>query len=237
MWRFLSERLGIHLCIAVIVAALSSGTTVATETELGDSSHGNLALLTEYGVTLALAGDVAGAERAFMDLLARSPGDARALNNLGNLHLLGGEPVLALAFYARASAVDSVDVGIRLNRSIALMQGGDEEAALQEATLAVREAGSLEGAAALLGLRSGEPILKATKPAADPTLTRSQITALLKDAAQAVPRVDESKVPAGPTPVVEESGPRDTKERTWRAAGARATDQSDAHLNLYWKLE
>ena len=236
MWHSRSERLAIPLCIALAVAAVFSGAAVAADTDAGDGPHDSLALLTEYGVTLALSGDLAGAERAFVDLLVRSPGDARALNNLGNLHLLRGESGLALAFYERASEMDSADGGIRLNRSIAFMQRGDDESALREAALAIQEAGSLEGAASLLGLRSEEPIFKASESTTDPALTKSQLTALLKDAALAVPGNDESDVPADSTAVPAEAEPQDTRKRTWRSAGLRASDEVEVILNLYWKL-
>ena len=45
----------------------------------------------EYGVSLAMQGEAARAESVFVSLLSNSRGDARALNNLGNLRLLKGE--------------------------------------------------------------------------------------------------------------------------------------------------
>src|SRR5439155_1382297 len=50
----------------------------------------------EYGIALALAGADASAESAFVSLLSHAPGDARALNNLGNTHLLRGASHVAI---------------------------------------------------------------------------------------------------------------------------------------------
>src|SRR6266850_1677647 len=71
----------------------------------------------EYGVTLAVSGEEARAESIFVTMLSHTRGDARALNNLGNLRLLRGETGVALAFYERALRGDSLDAGIHLNRA------------------------------------------------------------------------------------------------------------------------
>ena len=65
----------------------------------------------EYGVTLAIGGEEARAESVFVTMLSHTRGDARALNNLGNLRLLRGETGVALAFYDRALRGDSLDAG------------------------------------------------------------------------------------------------------------------------------
>src|SRR5947207_3786352 len=81
----------------------------------------------EYGVTLAISGEEARAESIFVTMLSHTRGDARALNNLGNLRLLRGETGVALAFYERALRGDSLDPGIHLNRATALMLIGDKD--------------------------------------------------------------------------------------------------------------
>src|SRR5512142_133840 len=85
-------------------------------------------------------------------MLSHTRGDARALNNLGNLRLLRGETGVALAFYERALRGDSLDAGIHLNRATALMLIGDHDRAARAFTLGVRLAGGLDQAQSLMGL-------------------------------------------------------------------------------------
>src|SRR5512142_2258833 len=85
-------------------------------------------------------------------MLSHTRGDARALNNLGNLRLLRGETGVALAFYDRALRGDSLDAGIHLNRATALMMIGDHERAAQAFSFGVKLAGGLERAQSLMGL-------------------------------------------------------------------------------------
>src|SRR5216117_2671745 len=106
----------------------------------------------EFGVTLALSGEGARAESLFITMLSHTRGDARALNNLGNIRLLRGETGVALAFYDRALRGDSLDAGIHLNRATALMMIGDEVRASEAFAIGVRLAGGVERAQALLGL-------------------------------------------------------------------------------------
>lgn len=225
------------VCIAGSLALACAGLCFATEGKGDDGgTPDGLAVLAEYGVTLALSGESEDAERAFIDLLVRAPGDGRALNNLGNLHLLRGAPDLALAFYSQALEADSSDGGIRLNRSIALMRMGKNESALTEAAFAVGEAGGLRNAASLLGLRYDDPESKASAPAVDGSLSRSQISALLEEAAVAVPRAREPDAPSDSAEVRYGVEPADARKRTWRSAGPRAGDDLEVTLNLYWKL-
>src|SRR5262245_61618575 len=83
----------------------------------------------EYGGTLAVSGEEARAESLFITMLSHTRGDARALNNLGNIRLLRGETGVALAFYERALRGDSLDAGIHLNRATGLLLIGDKERA------------------------------------------------------------------------------------------------------------
>src|SRR5204863_6712843 len=85
----------------------------------------------DYGVTLAMTGEEARAESLFITMLSHTRGDARALNNLGNIRLLRGETSVALAFYERALRGDSLDAGIHLNRATALMLIGDKDRSAQ----------------------------------------------------------------------------------------------------------
>ena len=237
MGKCILVKLMIPVCVAGSLVLACAGLGFGAE-GMGDDEGkpDNLAALAEYGVTLAFSGESEEAERIFIDLLVRSPGDGRALNNLGNLHLLRGAPDLALAFYGRALEADSTDGGIRLNRSIAFMRMGNTQSALSEAALAIGEAGGLKSAASPLGLRYDEPEFKASEPVVDGSLSKNQITALLEEAAAAVPHAGERDAPTDSTGVRGEADTLNAGKRTWRSAGPRAGDEAEVMLNLYWML-
>jgi Flp pilus assembly protein TadD len=179
----------------------------------------------EYGVTLAISGEEARAESLFITMLSHSRGDARALNNLGNIRLLRGETSVALAFYGRALRGDSLDAGIHLNRATALMMIGDKEGSEEAFARGVKMAGGLEQAEALLGIppekESDERAAK--KTAIDP----ERVRAMLKQAASSVP-----------TATVQPATAQKTGGKTpsaWRSAGPRASDGSETPGLLYWK--
>lgn len=182
----------------------------------------------EYGVTLAVSGDEARAESIFVTMLSHTRGDARALNNLGNLRLLRGETGVALAFYERALRGDSLDAGIHLNRATALMLIGDQERSQQAFALGVKLAGGIDKAQALLGLPpEKQPTDRAArKTAIDP----EQLRAMLHQAATTVPKDSLRLVDSPPG-----KGAAGNRTSTWRSAGARASDGSDTPQLLYWK--
>ena len=179
----------------------------------------------EYGVALAMQGEAARAESVFVSLLSNARGDARALNNRGNLRLLKGELGVALAFYDRALRGDSLDAGIHLNRATALLLMGDDTRARASAQTGIRLAGGLNQANALLGIRTDAEPAKAAEKS---YINKNEIKAMLKSAAAAVP----TETTRAPT-----SNPANAAGRapTWRSAGPRASDQSDAASVLYWK--
>ncbi|MGH7740712.1 MAG: hypothetical protein ACRENS_01670 [Candidatus Eiseniibacteriota bacterium] len=182
----------------------------------------------DYGVTLAIAGDAARAESVFVTMLSHTHGDARALNNLGNLRLLRGETGVALAFYDRALRGDSLDAGIHLNRATALMMIGDQERADRSYRTGVQLAGGIEQAETLMGL---PPEPHASERAAQKTnIDPEQIRAMLRRAAVAVPS-DTSKV----KPPGSATGGATKTPSAWRSAGPRAADGSDNSRLLYWK--
>src|SRR5438552_8456372 len=129
-----------------------------------------------------MSGEEARAESLFITMLSHTRGDARALNNLGNIRLLRGESNVALAFYDRALRGDSLDAGIHLNRATALMVIGDTERSGAAFARGVKLAGGVEQAQALLGiLPEKQPDERAAKKTAiDP----EQIRAMLKEAAR-----------------------------------------------------
>ncbi len=179
----------------------------------------------DYGVSLAMSGEEARAESLFVTMLSHTRGDARALNNLGNIRLLRGETSVALAFYDRALRGDSLDAGIHLNRATALMLIGDKERSAMAFFRGVQLAGGVEQAQALLGiLPEKQPDERAAKKTAiDP----EQVRAMLKQAASAVPTAKAQAVAAAKTGGKTPSA--------WRSAGPRASDGSETSGLLYWK--
>jgi tetratricopeptide (TPR) repeat protein len=184
----------------------------------------------DLGVALAMQGEPARAESVFVSMLSHTRGDSRALNGLGNLRLLRGEFGVAMAFYDRALRGDSADAGIHLNRATALMLMGDDARANEAAQTAIRLAGSVEAAQALLGLSPDAP--EAAR-AADKTaiISKDDVRAMLRTAAAAVP-TDTGRASNSASQAAKKKTP------TWRSAGPRAADPTDnsssANL-LYWK--
>jgi tetratricopeptide (TPR) repeat protein len=211
---------------AGVTAVVVLATTLAWGGARAGQDPGSLRGKTQFGVTLAMSGESSRAESVFVSLLSDSRGDARALNNLGNLRMLRGDLGVALAFYDRALSGDSSDAGIHLNRATALMLMGDEERARSAATVGVRLAGGLDKADALLGLKpeSGS----GPKAAANAYVSKDEVRELLRRAARAVP---SDTVHAAPPAAA--SAHR--KSPTWRSAGPRGSDRSDAPDVLYWK--
>lgn len=181
----------------------------------------------DMGVSLAMRGETSRAESLFVSMLSDTRGDARALNNLGNLKLLGGDLGVALAFYDRAARGDSADAGIHLNRATALMLMGEDARAQEAAALGVRLAGGEAKALAMLGIKDDAAPQRADKKA---FVNKSEIRALLQNAAAAVPNAPAK--PASGTAAPTAKGKSGT---AWRSAGPRAADQSDAAGVLYWK--
>jgi len=185
----------------------------------------------ELGVAMALSGNTASAESAFVALLARAPGSSSALNNLGNLHLERGDPDLALQFYFRAGRADTADAGIMLNAGVALAMSGDEASALAVTEEALLLAGSPDSAASLLGLSftaTADTVSRAANPSR--RMNRERALDLLRAAAHRIP-ADSTRV--APTP----AAARPKRAPPWRPAGARGSEAGDERLDLYWKCD
>lgn len=232
-------RAGFTLCLAIVcsatarcVASADAGPAAAAAPSVPTAvAPGSLDALCEYGIAVALMGRNARAESVFVDLLSRSPGDARALNNLGNVALLRGEPDLAMSFYERAAERDSADAGVILNEAIALMLLGDEAAAREGAAEGIRRAGSPQAAGYLLGLEySGGERPKASSPSA---MSKDELTALLQAAAGQVPS-DSTRAGAAVPGTVSKGTTSTHRAPVWRSAGARAGN-ADAAATVYWK--
>jgi len=215
-------------------AVLTAGIALALVAALGAAraqaapDRAALQARSDYGVTLAMSGESSRAESVFVSLLSDVRGDARALNNLGNLRLLKGELGVALAFYDRALRGDSTEAGIHLNRATALMLMGDDARAQHAAAVGVRLAGGVDKAGALLGLKSQGP-MEDSKAAEKAYVNKDEVRALLRRAAAAVPADTANSAPSGAASAVKKKVP------TWRSAGPRAAEQSDAASVLYWK--
>jgi tetratricopeptide (TPR) repeat protein len=181
----------------------------------------------DYGITLAMSGALARAESVFVSQLG--PGDARALNNLGNLQLLRGRPDVALAFYEQAVSSDTADAGIQLNRTVALMLLGREDEARDQAATAMARAGGERPALALLGLKADTT--KTSRGAEKAYISSDEVRALLAAAARGVPRDTSRAVP----PAVRPGGKRPAALASVRPGGMRAADASEAGAILYWK--
>lgn len=181
----------------------------------------------EFGVTLAVSGEEARAESVFVSMLSHTRGDARALNNLGNLRLLRGETGVALAFYERALRGDSLDGGIHLNRATALMVIGDKERSAAAFARGVKLAGGIEQAESLLGL---PPEKQPTERAASKTtIDPDQLREMLRTAATAVPKDSDRQANSRTARTAGSS------RTAWRSAGARSSDGGDTQQLLYWK--
>ena len=199
----------------------------------GPSSE--LALLNEHGVSLALAHDATRAESSFVSLLSQRRHDARALNNLGNLSLMKGEVAVALSFYDAALRSDSADAGVRLNRAASYHLMGEESEAVDEAAIAVRMAGGMEQAGALIGLREmAVDSSRASDASVHGMLTPTQMRTLLRKAAQSVPAGSPKARPAANI----ERG-QGKRVPVWRSGSVRASEQSgdakEVAALLYWK--
>ncbi len=234
------------LIVAITGAAPAAATAPATKTAPATATAATTAeppatdSRGEYGVMLAMSGQPERAESLFVSMLSNTRGDARALNNLGNLRVLRGEPAVGLAFYDRALQGDSADAGIHLNRATALMLMGDDARAQAAAARGVQLAGGLEHAQRVLGLKADTPAAGktaatsrvatqvATKAADKALVTRDEVRSMLQRAAAAVPK-DTARTTAPPLPAGRKKSP------TWRSAGPRASDLSDAATVLYWK--
>jgi hypothetical protein len=178
------------------------------------------------GVLRAQEGRLASAESLFVAVLSDSRHDARALNNLGNIELLNNRPGVALSYFTRAQAFDSLDAGIRLNRALAYAAMGDTSSSRREASAAGRLAGSPDSVAALLGLRPGEPWEEEPeRGAGQSSAARARAWVILRASIGPLPPRDSTK--AAP--------PRGSGNPT-QPAGPRAGNAADNSAYVYWKF-
>ena len=228
------ERAG-WMAIAVALILISAAPAGAAETTAAAGVPGDVATTqsqrSEYGIALAMTGESLEAEEVFASLLSSTPGDARALTNLGNLRVMKGEFGVALAFYDKALRVAPDEAGVVLDRAITLMLIGDTERTEAEAARAVTLAGGESKADWLLGLSSAEsgPTSRASEKQ---FVSKDQIRALLQAAARRVP-MSPTPSRAGRDSVSSEARAR-RPNSTWRSAGTRAGDGGEVATMLYW---
>jgi tetratricopeptide (TPR) repeat protein len=211
--------------MAIFAATAIVAVAVAVAAPAGPDSTRKV---NSYGITLALNHQLEQAETAFLSQLSLSPGDAAALNNIGNVYFLRGDAEVAGVFYDRALAADSLEAGVSLNKSIALLALGDEAGAHRAAARGIQLAGGETKAAALLGLK---PESGAAERAAEGGgMTATSIRTLLARAAREVPappaRTDS--VRAVPVPTKPKS------PKAYRSAGPRADESTGVPAALYW---
>lgn len=190
----------------------------------------------EYGITMALCGRSAAAESAFVSLLSHNPGDARALNNLGNVHLYRGEADVALVFYGFAMARDSADAGIVLNRSVALLALGRDAEAESLAARGVQASGGAGSAEDLLGMSdAGGTSARGSEMSARVPLLRPGDG---KSARVAVTQADVRRLlgaraaTSATTSRTDAARPAESRSAT---TGTRAASAADALPSVYWK--
>ncbi len=209
----------------------------------------------ELGITLALQARLAAADSVFTSLLAHSPGDARALTNLGNIRLLRGEREVALKFYESASRADTADAGILLDRGITLYLIGQDSLARASVLEAVAAVGGREQALALIGISGREITRDEENRAADmsaavqfPTkhkgpgqrtsLTRNEVLALTREPAgtEDQPAAADSTRKPAPRRLRTRPSPR-LATSTLVAHGNPGSGAADRHsaAALYWK--
>lgn len=213
----------------MLVACLALVSGLAAAADPGPGSE-----KCEFGITLALEGQLAASESVFVSLLSDLPADARALNNLGNISCLRGDLDVALVFYERSLEADSTDPGVQLNRATALMLNGDEERAKREAGRAIRMAGGVKQLAALTGIGPGEGEADQPTKASDKVFVdKQEVRDLLRGAM--VPVKPQAATADSTTGGVVPPEASKKRSRLWKSAAPRASDASQASQVLYWK--
>ena len=95
MSRIVSSVVATILAGAVTFGQSAAAEPAASEVALQGEARQDEALQLEYGTTLALTGDLDGAEVVFSSLLSSGPNGAAAWSNLGNVHLMRGDTEVA----------------------------------------------------------------------------------------------------------------------------------------------
>ena len=172
----------------------------------------------------ALSGQLSQAESLLVGMLSAAPGDATILNALGNVRTLEGNAAVAGVFYREAMKERPESAGIRINLAGALLEAGREAEADSVAAAAIADAGGLENARLLMGLRTAA-LEDSTARAARAPVDRRDIERLLARAAK--------RLPIGPTNVRPTPESHDPKVIS-KSGGTRASGPGEARPALYW---
>jgi tetratricopeptide (TPR) repeat protein len=191
----------------------------------------NGALRMEYGITLALTGDLGRAEAVFSSMLEPGEREAAAWCNLGNIHLVRGEPDVARDLYDRSIALAPEAWGVVLNRALAKMLLGDAPGAREDASRAAKGCGGGEEALALLGIEARTAPAPAAEGESAALLTEEDVRALLASALTEVP-ADTTGARASPAA---SSSDQEAPLTTWRPAGTRSAGDEDLARILHWQ--
>jgi Tfp pilus assembly protein PilF len=174
-------------------------------------------------------GDAAAARATWDEALAADPANATALNNRGNLALLAGQPDSALAFYARAVAIEK-DPGTILNQGLAEFAKGDGKAADARFSQALALLPNPAAAERLLALPPAPAGVGSAR-----RLSVEEIRERLRLAAERVPRALSAAAESTGSSAAERG--RTAPKVLSKVSGARASDVRSNARVVYWKGE
>lgn len=96
-----------------------------------------VATLMEHGLEMFHQGDFESAEILFRQVLETSPDHAEAHNMIGVIGLSVGSPDLALGFFETAASIDDKNADYPMNQSIALLDLGEVDRAINAGKIAI----------------------------------------------------------------------------------------------------
>jgi len=117
-----------------------------------DQELAGLTTANKLAMILAFQGRYDQATQRISAILDRSPNNASALNNLGNIYTMKGEIERAKAAYQSAYEADKTDPGIRLNQGLVHKISGDDEYGDQLLAEGIQKAGGAAKALNLIGI-------------------------------------------------------------------------------------
>ena len=150
----------------------------------------DISSINRLGQFMAKSNDITSALDVFTRLQKLAPGDARVMNNLGNVHCLLSNDSAALIWYKKAVQTDSINGAIRINQGLCHFTRGDETTASDLIRKGIMLTGGMEKTAILLGFDMNE--LPGTEKGAEKTatktvLSRKKIKALMQQSLDKVP--------------------------------------------------
>jgi len=214
--------------LALLAVGVAAGGATAAESD--EAPDAEIALRLEYGSTLAMAGDLDGAESVLSTLLQPGPGEAEACCNLGNVCLLRGDAAAARTLYDRSLGLRPDDAGVLMNRAVAGMLLGDVAGSRRDAGLAAAAAGGRDAALDLVGVAPEDRTGLGDQTDGAVTLTEEDVRALLEAAVSSVPGGADDDAAREP-----ESSSGENASPALRPGAARAAGDSDLAQMLHWK--